>query len=316
MSGFEVPRLRKTASAVALFLVLLFPAATISFVHAETEFVAINADGSVSPSTAPVQRVGEVYTLTDDVGEIEVRRSGVILDGAGHTVAGTFAPAKVTLMLVENVTVKNLVTKGGYYGIYLSNSSSVTVSNNTVEGTSVPFPQNMGTGGIYVFGGGNNIIAGNRVENNYRGISLVGNIGQITVRENNITGNSKGMHLYEASNNVIYHNNFSNNSEAVNFDAAPFAAPLMPSLNGWDDGRSSGNYWSDYKGRDNNWDGIADTPYNIDSNNKDRYPLMQPWSSEKPMGNAFFSLVLVAAFALAIAIIAVLLFHFRKRKGQ
>jgi hypothetical protein len=37
---------------------------------------------------------------------------------------------------------------------------------------------------------------------------------------------------------------------------------------------SGGNYWSDYKETDANHDGIGDTPYVIDANNTDNYPLM------------------------------------------
>ncbi|GAG80404.1 unnamed protein product, partial [marine sediment metagenome] len=52
--------------------------------------------------------------------------------------------------------------------------------------------------------------------------------------------------------------------------------------NAWDDG-TEGNYWGDYKGADNNNDGIGDTSYYIPGmpsgggNNKDRFPLMFPW---------------------------------------
>jgi len=46
----------------------------------------------------------------------------------------------------------------------------------------------------------------------------------------------------------------------------------------WDDGYpSGGNYWSDYNGTDANHDGIGDTPYVIDANNADNYPLMTPY---------------------------------------
>jgi len=49
------------------------------------------------------------------------------------------------------------------------------------------------------------------------------------------------------------------------------------STNFWDyDGE--GNYWSDYNGTDDNQDGIGNTPYIIDENNTDNFPLMGMFS--------------------------------------
>ena len=75
-------------------------------------------------------------------------------------------------------------------------------------------------------------------------------------------------------NNLIYHNNFINNT--LNSDANSVN-------NFWDTG-SEGNYWDDYDGIDNDGNGIGDTAYTIYSThgylNLDNYPLMEPWSSE------------------------------------
>jgi parallel beta-helix repeat protein len=75
------------------------------------------------------------------------------------------------------------------------------------------------------------------------------------------------MNLSSCSDNRIFHNNFLNNTEQV----------TNSSVNVWDDGYpSGGNYWSDYNGTDANIDDIGDTPYVIDENNTDHYPLMNP----------------------------------------
>jgi nitrous oxidase accessory protein NosD len=50
---------------------------------------------------------------------------------------------------------------------------------------------------------------------------------------------------------------------------------LTHSANDWNiTVAGKGNYWSDYTGIDNDGDGFGDTPYIIDANNQDNYPLM------------------------------------------
>jgi len=79
---------------------------------------------------------------------------------------------------------------------------------------------------------------------------------------------------YNNGNNTIYHNNFINNTQNAYDEFTNF----------WDNGHpSGGNYWDDYNGTDNDGDGIGDSPYIIpDNDNKDNYPLMQPFNFELP----------------------------------
>lgn len=70
-----------------------------------------------------------------------------------------------------------------------------------------------------------------------------------------------------------------------------------PSINVWDDGYpSGGNYWWNHTAVDlciglyqneTGSDGICDTSFDIDENNQDRYPLMNPWIPGAPI--AYFN---------------------------
>jgi len=94
---------------------------------------------------------------------------------------------------------------------------------------------------------------------------------------NVLSKNDCGVLLFSCQNNTFHHNNFINNEEQV----GGFLK------NTWDNGYpSGGNYWTDYGGVDlysgpyqneTGSDGIGDTPYVIEENNRDNYPLMDPW---------------------------------------
>lgn len=114
----------------------------------------------------------------------------------------------------------------------------------------------------------NNFVARNTITNSLYGIRLLDAINN-TIMENDINGNVYGIDYVGeyTSNNRIYHNNFEAND-------------VIGAIgnNTWDDGYpSGGNYWSDYEGTDNNHDNIGDTPYVINSGNRDNYPLMHPY---------------------------------------
>jgi parallel beta-helix repeat protein len=126
-------------------------------------------------------------------------------------------------------------------------------------------------------------VEGLDLKNNYQGI-LIAYSNNVTICQNNITDNYNGIWLVASSNNTIYHNNF-NNTNHVEFWPKSFE-------NVWDDGYpSGGNYWSDYTGVDvkkgtgqdlPGSDGIGDTPYIIDADNVDHYPLMSPYGAPPP----------------------------------
>ena len=127
-----------------------------------------------------------------------------------------------------------------------------------------------------------NVISGNNITNNVHGIELCVSYNNI-FSGNSITVNSYGVYLNESSDNNFCHNNFIHNTQQVYIHTSGYA-------NFWDGGYpSGGNYWSDYNGTDlysgghqneTGSDVIGDTPYTIDENNQDNYPLTGPWTLE------------------------------------
>jgi parallel beta-helix repeat protein len=269
--------------------------------------VTINADGSISPSTAPIQQTGDIYTLTGDVvGSISVLRSNMTFDGNGHSLIGLGIGHGVEGLSVggnpyssppvatgaTNVTVKNLNAKGSVFGISLVDTLNALIFNNTISETgNGPLSLDEPTAAIYVEGGGSNTITGNNLVNNYVGIYCIETQSNLIVRNNIVNcsntalgGGNPAIMFWGASNNTIYHNNFINNIQQA-YDGS-FNSPF--SVNTWDDGYpDGGNYWSDYKTKypDAAEIGnlrIGDTSYVIDSENQDRYPLMEPFTTTPP----------------------------------
>jgi parallel beta-helix repeat protein len=139
-------------------------------------------------------------------------------------------------------------------------------SNNTISGNSIT---NNSDDGICLYCSDYNSISGNSISNNSDIGICIEYSDNIIISENNITSNDYGIRYAYSRSLKVFHNNFINNGVQVH--------PNPEYVNIWDDGYpSGGNYWSDYTGTDTNGDGIGDSPYFIDSYNKDRYPLITP----------------------------------------
>ncbi len=130
--------------------------------------------------------------------------------------------------------------------------------------------------GMYFYSCKENEIESCNMSYNVRGMELVSssnnNISGCNLFENSFYG----IILTLSHDNLVYHNNLLNNSNQA-FDSE--------GDNSWHSGYPmGGNYWSDYGGTDYfkgpkqdipGGDKIGDTPYIIDENSRDNYPLLE-----------------------------------------
>jgi parallel beta-helix repeat protein len=159
----------------------------------------------------------------------------------------------------SNAVTGNNITANGD-GIRLDYSSNNNVTENNVT--------NNDYDGIKLFSSSYNHVSRNTAAYNSHGISLTSS--SYGIFEGNTIADNVGIYLVSSISNRFYHNNFINNPVLVNSTSA----------NSWDDGYpSGGNYWSDYTGVDADMDGLGDTPYVIDADNQDNYPLMNRWQT-------------------------------------
>ena len=152
----------------------------------------------------------------------------------------------VTLVNCTRITVKNLNLTKNTAGVALAYTTNSTITKNTITNNDV---------GIWLWKSSSNRISGNILTaNNGHGIRLDGSSNN-SISGNKVTVNNwDGISLaFRSMSNSITGNSVAgNNSEAEELDSS----------------------------------GIWDTPYVINAENQDNYPLMNPWTPKPPIGTS------------------------------
>jgi len=203
----------------------------------------IKADGSIEPSTAPIQREGETYTLTSnitsDVSGIVVERDNIVLNGGNHPIVGGTSGFGVDVSNKNNVTVRNMLIQGFEIGIFLKDSYQCILTNNTVTGSHAfgialssssreralksMVSENIVTAninvGIVVTGSDNRLVENRVTGNGWTGIDVGGSwvgCSASTIEMNTIDGNGgDGIRVYKSSGTIITDNFLSTNYAGV-----------------------------------------------------------------------------------------------------
>ena len=176
----------------------------------------------------------------------------------------------------NNKIVQNNVRYTNSSGIWLEDTNfNLVMGNNVSYSRHIHSAQEADGSGILIDDSNRNNVTGNRLHRNSYGIGMGPTDSQHNrIAQNILEENEVGLVLAMAQYNLIYHNNFINNSiQAMN----SWLGWSQPTYNTLDLGIYGGNYWSEYNGTDNNHDGIGDTPYIVNKPNVDHYPLMHAW---------------------------------------
>jgi len=176
--------------------------------------------------------------------------------------------SKLVEITADNVSIIGFTIRNGPYpcgGIRIVSDNNA-VSNNILVNNS--------WGGIDIVFGCDNRIGNNLIINNVGfGVGLYCSNSNL-INDNTIADHFHCFYLTNSSGNTFYHNNI--------YSTHVFTDEVSKNI--WDDGYpSGGNYWSDYEERYPNAtelddSGIWDTPFVIDEQNQDRYPLMKPYA--------------------------------------
>ena len=341
---------------IALFLVVVFLAACcVTFQPAKAEprrivvpddyeFIqaAVNAaaDGDVVYVKAgsypenvevwkPISLVGEDIDGTRITGSpvekalwpLTIACSGVSVTGFSlvDSWVGIYVAGAHDCVISGNKILNN------HYGIMLTSASGNTITENVIESVK------SGAIGIEVRDTStfphaaaitlqNNSIVDNTITHCSGTAIAFGLTKNNLVAGNTISNCGVALSLGWTTNNTIYHNNFIDNTKLSPGGPQPAwweSNEIWYSTSRWDNG-TEGNFWSNYNGADADGDGIGDTPYTVNENNTDNYPLMNQYATPAFTASSAdpslpFPNIQVIAVIAAVTVASVGLFVFAKK---
>jgi parallel beta-helix repeat protein len=280
--------------------------------------IYIRSDGSIEPSSAPIQQENKVYTLTSNLTGItlEVQCDNIIVDGAGYTLSSDNKSSPAILLrgrynvTVENfqvnsfcmmyirvegctgctITANTVVTyQGG--AIVLNGCKNITITNNTIYNADTTID---GKGTTVYIGGDYHIVSGNQLFGGVTGINVYG-------KQNTIANNT----LVNVIKNPIYiQGNFTNtveNNTLINLPTEP-ASP-SPAQTSTPTITSSPS--------------TSPSPESTPQNSPTQQPTLEPSPTlDNIQAEDYTPIAIIVGLVIAvIAVMGVVLIYLKKRRG-
>ena len=241
---------RKVLTGLALLMLLLAAAQSMNLSLAnffpapgpDLSRIYIRSNGDVEPATAPIQRTGNLYKLTDNITmhTIVIQRDNIVVDGSGFSIEGNkswmgLAPRLqdsgnngIIIAGRNHINLTNFNIEKFTAGVRISDSSNINIIGNRFNEEAAVFDTPMGiviedssnvliesnnftkiNGPAIACNGTNITIRGNTLTDVFDGtegsISLKGSSNTIT--DNTVEGVYASIKLGSAYSNVIARNN-------------------------------------------------------------------------------------------------------------
>jgi len=194
----------------------------------------------------------------------EIKTSGVTIDGGGNTIRGLSSGFNSGIYInagtaIRDITIKNVVIEGMDAGIWMYKVSNSVITNCTIRNTA-----NMG---LRLDQSNQNQIFDNTFEKNAIGIGI------FQSKDNHIFNN-----LLKNPHNAVVNENERNMWNTDLKSGTNIIGGSMIGGNAWFDETGEGGFSASAQAYTH--DGISDTPYSLNANNIDLYPLSR--SPSKP----------------------------------
>ncbi len=181
--------MRKKAPLL-IFTILLILAFSITFAKPANataiQTIVIQADGSISPSSMPIQRNGNVYTFTDNISAtMRIEKSNIVLDGAGYTLYGPYNGTQADVWVIGEG--KNQLPEG----VMAQYTIGIDLANENVGGIEIKGLNIKNFSIAMYMWTKNNTIIENSISENIVGVLLSG--ANNTITGNYIAHNKQGL---------------------------------------------------------------------------------------------------------------------------